>query len=189
MLRSFGLAGMMSLVLLSAPASAFDVVNDDYGGPVEPYAARLSLAEARGEPVRIGSVECDSSCTLFLAARRSCVSPQAVFGFHAPWIGAPNGGVVDPRLMAMFAHSYKPGLRRLFLAHVRNSGGAVPGPLMKISGQQLASLGYRLCGEEGSRQAAANQVRRTAHNRAGRINPSAQASSSEYPFARWIGLR
>ena len=58
--------------------------------------ARLARAEARGEQDRIGS-RCDSSCTLFLAARRSCVSPEAVFGFHAPWAGAAIGGIVLTR--------------------------------------------------------------------------------------------
>jgi hypothetical protein len=147
MLRSYGLAGLMTLVLFSAPANAFDVSNHDYGGRVEPYVARLAQAQARGEEVRIGPVECDSSCTLFLAARRSCVSPGAVFGFHAPWVGGPNSGMVDRQMTAVFASAYKPPLRRIFLNHVRNSRGMVPGPLLKISGAQLASLGYRLCGQ------------------------------------------
>ncbi|WP_424362593.1 hypothetical protein [Methylocystis parvus] len=147
MLRSYGLAGMMTLVLFSAPASAFDVTGPDYGGRVEPYVARLAHAQARGEEVRIGPVECDSSCTLYLAARRSCVSPGAVFGFHAPWVGGPTSGVVDRQMTAVFASAYKPPLRRIFMNHVRNSRGMVPGPLLKISGAQLASLGYRLCGE------------------------------------------
>jgi len=190
MLRSFGLAGMMGLVLLSAPARALDVVNDDPGGVVESYMARLARAEARGEQVRIGAVECDSSCTLFLAARRSCVSPEAVFGFHAPWAGAATGGVVDSEMVAIFSRSYKPALRRLFLAHIRNTSGVVPGPLLKLTGLQLASLGYRLCGEVGSQQTAANRVRpAVVNNRAGRINPSVQASSPESPLARWLGLR
>ncbi|GLI93144.1 hypothetical protein [Methylocystis echinoides] len=146
MLRSYGLAGMMTLVLFSAPASAFDVVNPDYGGRVEPYAARLAQAQSRGEPVRIGPVECDSSCTLFLAARNSCVHPGAVFGFHAPWVGGPTSGVVDRRMTAVFASAYKPPLRRIFLSHVHNTRGQVPGPLLRLSGMQLASLGYRLCG-------------------------------------------
>lgn len=146
MLRSYGPAGLLTLVLFSGPASAFDVVYHDYGGQVEPYAARLAMAEARGEPVRIGPVECDSSCTLYLAARRSCVSPSAVFGFHAPWVGGPTGGVVDPQMTAVFASSYKPPLRRIFLNHVRHSRGVAPGPLLKITGAQLANLGYRLCG-------------------------------------------
>ncbi|PPD41884.1 MAG: hypothetical protein CTY15_12945 [Methylocystis sp.] len=138
---------MMTLAFFSAPASAFDVVDPDYGGRVEPYAARVAQAEARGEPVRIGPVECDSSCTLYLAARRSCVSPGAVFGFHAPWVGGPTSGVVDRQMTAVFASAYKPPLRRIFLNHVRNSRGVVPGPLLRISGAQMASLGYRLCGE------------------------------------------
>jgi hypothetical protein len=184
MLRSIGLAGITTLVLLSTPASALDITANDPGGRIDLYAQRLALAEARGEQVRIGAVECDSSCTLFLAARRSCVSPNAVFGFHAPWIGEPTGGPVDPRLTAMFASSYKPGLRRLFLAHVRNSGGVAPGPLLKVSGAQLASMGYRLCGGEGYQQTAANRVRRTYRNNGVAINPSAMASSPRFfPFA------
>lgn len=146
MLRSHGLAGMMTLALFSAPANAFDVVSPDYGGRVEPYAARIAMAQARGEPVRIGPVECDSSCTLYLAARRSCVSPGAVFGFHAPWVGGPTSGVVDRQMTAVFASAYKPPLRRIFLKHVRNSRGVVPGPLLRLSGAQLGGLGYRLCG-------------------------------------------
>jgi hypothetical protein len=145
MLRSHGLAGMMTLVFFTAPAFAFDVVNHDYGGRVEPYAARVVAADARGEPVRIGPVECDSSCTLYLANRRTCVSAHAVFGFHAPWVGGPSGGVVDRRMTAVFASAYKPSLRRIFLNHVRNSHGVAPGPLLKLTGSQLAGLGYRLC--------------------------------------------
>jgi hypothetical protein len=68
MLRSFGLAGTMTAVLLTAPANAFDVMAPDYGGRVEQYQARLARAEARGEPIRIGPTECDSSCTLYLAS-------------------------------------------------------------------------------------------------------------------------
>lgn len=147
MLRSYGLAGVMTLVLLSGPALAFDVVRHDYGGRVEPYVARLAMAEGRGEAVRIGPVECDSSCTLFLGAANSCVSPGAVFGFHAPWIGGPNGGVVDRQMTALFASAYTPPLRKIFLRHVRNSHGRAPGPLLKITGAQLANYGYRLCSE------------------------------------------
>jgi hypothetical protein len=191
MLRSLGLAGIMALAVYSAPANAFDVVRNDYGGQVEPYEARLAAAEARGEQIRIGAVECDSSCTLYLASRRACVSPNAVFGFHAPWVGEPTAGVVDPHMTAVFARHYKPALRRLFMAHVRNSGAAVPGPLMKVSGRQLASLGYSLCGQSDSQQMAAARTRRAdrshvARNHTGRINPSAMGSSPHYPFPGWF---
>jgi hypothetical protein len=186
MLRSFGLAGMMTLALMSSEANALDIVNDDPGGQIAGYTRRLALAEARGEPVRIGAVECDSSCTLFLAARRACVSPQAVFGFHAPWLGAPNAGVVSPELTELFARSYKPTLRRLFMAHVRSSGGVVPGPLMRLSGLQLASLGYRLCGDEDTRSITASaRGRAPRYAAARRINPAALASSPRFPFDPW----
>jgi len=184
MLRSFGLAGMMTLALFSAPASALDINNNDHGGQIGNYMQRIAAAESRGEPIRIGAVECDSSCTLFLGSRHTCVSPQAVFGFHAPWVGAPNAGVVSPQLTAMFAHSYRPALRRMFISHVMASGGAVPGPLMKISGAQLASLGYRLCGEGVTREAAVNRGQRAARYYGDRrISPSALAASPENPFA------
>ncbi len=147
MLRSLGFAGMMTLVLFSAPASAFDLLDSDFGGRVEPYVARVALAESRGERVRIGPVECDSSCTLFLAARRSCVSAGAVLGFHAPWYGTPMSGRADPNMTALFAQTYKPPLRRIFLNHVRRTRGMNPGPLLRMTGAQLSGLGYRLCAE------------------------------------------
>ncbi|HMK88524.1 MAG TPA: hypothetical protein VK446_02670 [Methylocystis sp.] len=147
MLRPLALAGIAALVLTSTPASALDITANDYGGEVGPYASRAKRADRRGEPVRFGDVECDSSCTLLLAARNACVSPNAVFGFHAPWYGTPQQGVVDPRMVEVFASSYKPALRRLFYQHVRSTGGAAPGPLLKLTGAQLASLGYRLCGQ------------------------------------------
>jgi hypothetical protein len=190
MLRLPALAGMTMLVALSAPAHAFEITDNDLGGLVEPYVLRLAAAEARGEPVRIGAVQCNSSCTLFLAARRACVSSQAVFGFHAPWIGLPSGGTVDPKMVSMFSRAYKPALRRLFLAHVDRTKDIVPGPLMKLSGLQLASLGYRLCDDAGAPQIAADRSRsQIAHSRAGKINPSAQASSFEFSLARWLGFR
>lgn len=177
MLRSLGLAGITALVLLSAPASALDIVSNDYGGEVGPYASRAARADRRNEAVRFGNVECDSSCTLLLAARNACVSPNAVFGFHAPWYGTPQHGVIDPRMTAMFANSYKPALRKLFYDHIRNSGGAAPGPLLRLTGLQLASLGYRLCGQ--GEMVASRSSRTAAHF--GPVNPHTMASGPRYP--------
>lgn len=172
MLRSLGLAGITALVLASTPANAFDVMHNDYGGHVEPYAARAAAAQRRGEPVRFGNVECDSSCTLLLAAPKACVSPNSVFGFHAPWYGTPDHGVIDPKMTAMFARSYKPALRRVFLEHIRSTGGAAPGPLLKLTGAQLSGLGYRLCGQAETAQVAAHH-HRVARNNFGPVNPYA----------------
>jgi hypothetical protein len=173
MLRPFGFAGVLALVLTSGSVHAFDVTRDDRGGAVENYVARLKRAEARGEPIRIGAVECDSSCTLYLAASRACVSPQAVLGFHAPWAGSPRGGPVDPWMTAMFARSYRPELRAAFLSHVRRTGPVGPGPLMRISGAQLAQFGYRLCGEGETREASVSRRRPFWR----RVNPRATAES------------
>ena len=147
MLRPFAFTGAMMLALASAPASALDVNRPDYGGRIDLYAARLAAANARGEQIRIGPVDCNSSCTLFLNSRNTCISPRAVFGFHAPWFGSEKQGVYDPQLTGYFARSYKPTLRRVFLSHVRETNYAAPGPLLHISGAQLARMGYRLCSE------------------------------------------
>ncbi len=139
---------LRSLIIFAAlaasfPAHALDVFND-YGGRVEPYAARAMAADRAGEPVRIAG-ECDSSCTLYLGSRTACVYPGAVLGFHAPWVGSQTRGVVDPKMTALFASAYNGPLRRVFLDHVRRSHGVVPGPLLRITGAQLAGMGYRLC--------------------------------------------
>lgn len=127
------------------PAKAFDINRSDYGGQVDAYQSRLARAISRGKPIRIGPVECDSACTLYLANPRSCVSDGAVFGFHAPWFGGPDGGIVDHRMVAVFARHYKPGLREAFMAHVHRYGNQAPAPMMRITGRQLAAYGYRLC--------------------------------------------
>lgn len=147
MLRTIALLGAMFCALGSTNAAAFSVSHNDYGGRVEKYRNRLASANAHDEEIRIGNVTCVSSCTLFLNARHGCVSSRATLGFHAPWYGTESEGVVDPRMTAYFARSYKPALRRVFLAHVRETGWQAPGPILTISGRQLAHMGYQLCQE------------------------------------------
>lgn len=133
------------LSLISIPSYAFDITTPNYGGEVNFYESRLAKANRTGTPIRIGPTNCDSSCTLYLAARNGCVSPNAVFGFHAPWYGSSDGGIVDPRMVEQFARHYKPGLRKVFLDHVAKSGHIAPGPMLHITGQELSKFGYRLC--------------------------------------------
>ena len=133
------------LLLFATSALAGNNAGFEMGGNYSRFDPVVSQYNASGELFRIEG-HCQSSCTLFLGARHSCVSPGAVFGFHAPWTGTPQGGYIDPRMTAVFARAYKPALRRLFIAHVRATAHMTPGPLMRLSGMQLASLGYRLCG-------------------------------------------
>jgi len=54
-------------------------------------------------------------------------------------------GDVFRGMTAVFAAHYKPGLRQAFMAHVRRHAHQAPGPMLRITGRQLAAYGYRLC--------------------------------------------
>jgi hypothetical protein len=77
----------MCLSQLAFPAMSFNLDSNDKGGIPDAYYERMKRARATGELVRIGPVLCDSSCTLYLGAKNLCISPRAVFGFHAVWTG------------------------------------------------------------------------------------------------------
>jgi len=53
---------------------------DDSGGNIHDY---VSFIEANKFAIRVEGT-CKSSCTMFLTAKRICVSPDAIFGFHGP---------------------------------------------------------------------------------------------------------
>ena len=56
-------------------------IRSDGGGNIHDYADRI--AALGDKAVRIVGV-CKSSCTMFLGHPRTCVSPDASFGFHGP---------------------------------------------------------------------------------------------------------
>lgn len=136
-LRSF-VAVALALGLASC-ASEHDII-DDSGGHVGDYIHRRKALDELSEPVRILG-RCLSACTLLLRARDVCVAPNAQLGFHAPW----DDHGVHPEAVDYMASAYKPALRKLFYAHVRNGGGVSHGPYLMLSGRQLATLGYSLC--------------------------------------------
>ena len=90
---------LLALMLLSGPVLAEDeeaifengdwvietpstlIIRSDGGGNVHDYADRIAALGDRD--VRILGV-CKSSCTMFLGYARTCVSPEASFGFHGP---------------------------------------------------------------------------------------------------------
>lgn len=134
--------------LLSWPATAFTVDIDDKGGIPDRYYERMKKVRATGELVRIGPVTCNSSWTLYLGAKNLCISPGAVFGFHAVWTGwqgNPVGSFNNRRWTELFASAYKRGLRELFISHVQEYWHVSPQPLLKLTGSQLAGYGYKLC--------------------------------------------
>jgi hypothetical protein len=82
-------AGTSSFSGSNPAKSAITIVNDQ-GGQVIGYAWQIKKVNETGTGVRFAG-RCDSACTLYLAAERSCILPGATFGFHAPY-GANAGG-------------------------------------------------------------------------------------------------
>ncbi len=70
-------------------------INDDGGGAVIDYAARMFRLKASGNAVHFEG-RCDSACTLYLALPidQTCVTQGAIFRFHAP-TSATNADVSD----------------------------------------------------------------------------------------------
>lgn len=83
------------------------VVIDDPGGFVAERAAEIGRLLSEGRPVVIAG-RCASACTLYLALDRVCMTPRAVFQFHAP---------SDPALGAIFLRLYPAGIRAWIAAH------------------------------------------------------------------------
>lgn len=60
----------------------------DSGGDIDSY---IAFAESDKFQLRITGM-CQSSCTMFLSAKRVCVTPDAMFGFHGPILWGMGSG-------------------------------------------------------------------------------------------------
>lgn len=113
-------------------------ITHDNGGPV---AARF--AEMRGMTgVEISGV-CRSACTLYLGLPETCVTPDAVLGFHGPRARSalPLPRPEFERITHQMADQYPTALRRWFMefARYRTEG------YYALSGAQVIALGAREC--------------------------------------------
>jgi len=93
------------------------VITNDPGGFV---AARVARVAAMGDrEVRIEG-RCDSACTLFLAARNVCVSPDARLGFHGPsFFGLPLPRSDFEAWSRIIAAHYPPAIAEWWMADAR----------------------------------------------------------------------
>ena len=66
-------------------------VRDDRGGRVINYTLQMMKFRDSGTKLEFAG-RCDSACTVYLALPRNqtCVSPGAMFGFHAPFAATPE---------------------------------------------------------------------------------------------------
>jgi hypothetical protein len=65
-------------------------IKNDRGGMVVEYAVQAREIDRSGRIVRFAG-SCLSACTLYLSAARTCVTPEASFGFHLPY-GSSSAG-------------------------------------------------------------------------------------------------
>jgi hypothetical protein len=120
-----------------AHALAALVILYNPGGYVEEFARRV---EHLRRPVRIEGL-CMSACTMFLGARRVCVTPDAAFMFHQAYFGdygRARPSAAGTRVM----ESFLPPRVDAFVH------GRIPAPpgMLWVLGSDLISLGVRKCG-------------------------------------------
>jgi len=160
----------ITLILISlmavSPALA-ERITDDAGGLIQTYVQRFSQARDSGERIVVDG-QCLSACTLVLAfvpRERICVTPNAVFGFHAAWSYDAQGGQASDRAGTdSLWKMYPEHIRRWIRAH-----GGLHQTLIYLRGPQLAAL-YPLCAPGLDRaspleraQTAQSRVRHARH--------------------------
>src|SRR4051794_40775047 len=124
------------------PAHADFRIVDDQGGRIGTYLAKFNAIRNSGERVIVDGV-CASACTVMLGIipmSRTCVTPRAVFQFHAAWDPVATGGMIESRAgnRLLWAH-YPPVIRRWL-----NSHGGLSSRALELRGGELANI-YRTC--------------------------------------------
>lgn len=129
--------------MLPAPAPVV-VVQEEPGGAVAAFDARIRAYRAQGVTVRIEGY-CNSACTMLasLPADRICVGPDASLGFHRAFYATSSDltdmSVPSPRGTAVLMRHYPARLR----AWIASKGGLTKN-LIVLRGAELLSL-FREC--------------------------------------------
>src|SRR5258708_33613534 len=103
---------LASTLLCTLPANAM-TINNDRGGLIPMYVARMQRAAATGERVIIDG-NCLSACTITLGIippQNVCATPRGVLGFPSAFTPTPWGQKMGypPRTLRMVSH-YPPAL-------------------------------------------------------------------------------
>jgi hypothetical protein len=130
------------LIANSAVAVADFRILDDQGGRIGSYIGKFEAIRNRGERVIVDGV-CASACTVMLGIippSRTCVTPGAVFEFHAAWDPVATGGTVESRAGNRLLWAYYPPRIRSWIS---SHGGLSSRPL-ELRGGELIKI-YRAC--------------------------------------------
>jgi hypothetical protein len=127
---------------LASSATAVVRITDDHGGNMGVYWSRYLALRESNELVVIDGT-CSSACTLILGmipADRVCITPNAVFGFHAAWnsgfLGLPVTNEPATRTLMMV---YPARIRNWIIRH-----GGLRQKMLYLSGRSLVGF-YRQC--------------------------------------------
>jgi hypothetical protein len=151
---------LILICLMGVSPALAERISNDGGGLIETYVQRFSRIRDSGERIAVDG-QCLSACTLVLAfvpRERICVTPNAVFGFHAAWSYDGQGGAaLDRKATESLWDMYPERIRQWIRAN-----GGLHQKLIYLRGRQLAAF-YPICSPGGGQperaQAATRQVR------------------------------
>lgn len=127
---------------LVTPAAGAIRISGDPGGQIGTYVAKYMQIRQSGENVIIDG-PCISACTIILGlvpANRVCVTPRAVFGFHAAWRHDGSGNIVTSNGGTRLLWDIYPARVRTLLTRK----GGLSRKMVMVRGRELASL-YSPC--------------------------------------------
>jgi hypothetical protein len=137
-----GLVGIALAALTITSAEATVRIRDDLGGLMTQYASRFETVRQSGEKVVVDG-PCYSACTMLLGMlprQQVCVTPNAVFGFHAAWNYDDSGHrVTSVAATQALIDIYPPTIR----TWIARRGGL--SPRMKFMHARELSTLYPLC--------------------------------------------
>lgn len=119
------------------------VVRHDPGGAIDVRAREIAILRERRAQVEIRG-DCWSSCTMYLGLPDTCVSRNAVLGFHGP--SSPTYGIgLSPaefeHWSQVMADHYPEALREWFM----RTGRMTTTGFQRFRGADLIRLGIRPC--------------------------------------------
>jgi hypothetical protein len=122
---------------MSAPAPAAERILDDGGGQIGNYLNKYEALRKSGRRVAIDGA-CASACTLLLGVfphNRICVTPRAVFAFHAAWDLSWTGARTNAPATKYLWSRYPNDVRRWITQH-----GGLRSKTIYLGGRELAAM-------------------------------------------------
>lgn len=136
---AFGIFFWLGLHAAFAAPGAVTITNNR-GGDVAEWQAAVETWRANDTQIIVAG-RCNSACTMVLALPKTCVTPDAVMGFHGASAKGPLAGLYEAQANGILADHYPPSIRALFWEKF----AAIKGRTAKLNADQLIALGVKPC--------------------------------------------